>query len=585
MTSPRTLSKTQSLVLFSLLIATGFCISYRVSAQSNARAMGLSTDWSHRHVFFSRPGDMATLLRIRRDPRLLHQMLTHASFGLNPANGLNFHGPDEDIRGLDAKKTDPEHEVDWSVSLGGTNSVLPRSKFPALYSAGAPSCANDFIVFPTNEFGSSTQATIVAYDNLYSAQGAGATPGFCPGTTGPSVRWAYNTGSVIPTSPSLSLDGAKVAFVSKIPGTVHVLTPGTTGNNGASVIVPATPGVGNNAVDAKVALSGGHRVSLSSLFVDYGSDSGYVGDDGGLLHKITGVFNGTPTEVTTGGWPVHVAPGTVLNDPVFALFSGNIFIPDSAGHLSYVRDVGSTIGTCASGGPPCLGFPTLAVSSGSALADGVLIDDSTGRVFTETSANGANAQIVQTDSALGSVVRADVGHADAANPLHDGYFDSNYLNNADPSTGFYYVCGKANNASLHPTLYRIGFNSLGVMNSTPNATTLQLARAAAQCSPITIFLNTTTGIQWLFVSVSTRCGASVLVGGGCIMSFNTSSGIPAAASAFVGERNGTSGIIVDNASSVPQASSVYFTNEGTGPCGDGIATGGCAVKLTQSGLK
>jgi hypothetical protein len=64
--------------------------------------------------------------------------------------------------------------------------------------------------------------------------------------------------------------------------------------------------------------------------------------------------------------------------------------------------------------------------------------------------------------------------------------------------------------------------------------------------------------------------------------------MPAAANAFVMERNGTSGIIIDNVSNVttfPQASNIYFTNEGIGACGDGIATGGCAIKLTQAGLK
>jgi hypothetical protein len=61
--------------------------------------------------------------------------------------------------------------------------------------------------------------------------------------------------------------------------------------------------------------------------------------------------------------------------------------------------------------------------------------------------------------------------------------------------------------------------------------------------------------------------------------------MPTVLFAAVTERNGTSGIIIDNVSVSPQASSIYFTNEGTGACGDGIATGGCAVKLTQAGLK
>jgi hypothetical protein len=75
------------------------------------------------------------------------------------------------------------------------------------------------------------------------------------------------------------------------------------------------------------------------------------------------------------------------------------------------------------------------------------------------------------------------------------------------------------------------------------------------------------------------------------MSLDTTNGMPGGPTpftAFAPQRNGTSGIIIDNVSNVaqfPQASSIYFTNEGTGNCGDGSVNMGCAVKLTQSGLK
>jgi hypothetical protein len=185
-------------------------------------------------------------------------------------------------------------------------------------------------------------------------------------------------------------------------------------------------------------------------------------------------------------------------------------------------------------------------------------------------------------------VRVNVGNADGnvARALHNGAFDNNYLNSV--STGFYWVCGKASNATLDPTLYRIGFNAAGVMNAAADAATLRLARAAGQCSPITEFFNTgsTPNKDWLFVSVSTSCGNTPLFPGGCMMSYDITSGaMPTVQTAAVAELNGTSGMIVDNVSAAAQASSIYFTNQGTGACGDGIATGGCAVKLTQSGLQ
>jgi len=364
-----------------------------------------------------------------------------------------------------------------------------------------------------------------------------------------------------------------------------VLTAGTTGANGTSVTTPVVPGTGNNAVDRSVLLNGAPRVSQSSIFVDYQNDVAYVGDDRGVLHKIAGIFNGTPTEVATGGWPVHVtAAAATLTGPTFDFVSGNIFVADSSGNLSYVRESGSTVGACASGTPPCLGFPVVAVSPGTAIMDSPVVDFVTQRVFTETAASGTSAQIIQADTALGNVVKVNVGQQDAAHPLHSGSFDNNYLNNV--STGFYYVCGKST-GNTDPSLYRIGFNASGLMNSAPDAASLRLARAAAECSPITEIFNSGSNPQkdWLFVSVSTRCGNTAVLPNGCMMSYDITNGMPTVLFAAVLERNGASGIIIDNVSPAAQASSIYFTDEGTGACGDGIATGGCAVKLTQAGLK
>jgi hypothetical protein len=585
----------QGLAIICIFTAAAFFSSHRVVAQSGPARLGLPHDWSHRHVVFSSTQDIPLLLKIRQDPRILHQWLRHNAMGSSGANVASIQQPADEFQTREVnpemEEADaPEKEVDWSVTLGGVNSILPRNQYPAKYTfdiTAPPSCVNDYVVFPTNHVGvANQQATIVAFNHLYSTQGAAG--GFC-NQNGPSVKWSYNTGGLIRSSPVLSLDGTKVAWVARINGIVHVLTVGTTGNNGASVTAPVTPGAGNNAVDTRVTLNGGPRVTQSSLFVDYTTDVGYVGDDRGVLHKITGVFNGTPAEVTTGGWPISVSfGGAALNNPVFDSTSKNIFVTDGSGRLSYVRETGSAVGTCViSGAPPCLGFPVLPISSGGAIMDAPVVDFVTERVFTETAASGTNSQIVQTDAALGNVVKVNVGQQDAAHPLHSGAFDNNYFNNV--STGFYYVCGKAA-ASTNSTLYRIGFNASGVMNAAPDATTRRLARAAAECSPITEVFNTGSNPRkdWLFVAVSTRCGASVLIGGGCIMSFDATAGMPAAANAFVMERNGTSGIIIDNVSNVttfPQASNIYFTNEGIGACGDGIATGGCAIKLTQAGLK
>ena len=103
----------------------------------------------------------------------------------------------------------------------------------------APSCANDFVVFPINAAGGSAQPNIAAFNNLYSGT-AGAT-GICNSRTVPpahtdtagsaTVFFSYNVskiGGAVTTSPVISFDatGSKIAFVESIagqPAHFHVL--------------------------------------------------------------------------------------------------------------------------------------------------------------------------------------------------------------------------------------------------------------------------------------------------------------------------------------------------------------------------
>jgi hypothetical protein len=96
---------------------------------------------------------------------------------------------------------------DWSVNLGN-NAKVGSGQYPAKFSFSAnasPSCANDFVTFNTGLPGSTSQASILAFNQLYK-------PPTCIGNV-PSVLWAFNTGGTITRSPVLSYDGSQVAFV------------------------------------------------------------------------------------------------------------------------------------------------------------------------------------------------------------------------------------------------------------------------------------------------------------------------------------------------------------------------------------
>ena len=470
---------------------------------------------------------------------------------------------------------------------------------------------------------------LIAYNQLYSTQGSAG--GLC-NQNGPSVMWSYQTAAAgtgsASTSPVLSLDGTKVAWVetSASGAVLHVLKwKSGQGAAGASAPAPdqtlasgaawSTCAAGNSCV-ASVAFSGSPQSTRSAPYYDYGADALYVGDNSGTLHKFTGIFNGSPAEVTTG-WPIVVHSGSfVLTGAVYDTTSGNVFVGDSGGRLSFVREVGSTVGACVSGSPPCLGAQSQ--SLGGAVVDAPIVDGTTGRVLafegTDTTTRGA---VFQFDTGLttASLRRVSIGSGTtgagyAQSYIYAGTFDEAYFDSAD-GTGHLYVCGKVlqgNGRFDSPALHRITM-SAGVMNTTSDGFITLTVISGEECSPVTEIVNGST--EWLFFSAGNNGGFPSGAGAcptatpnGCLMSLNLTAlgstwpptAVTAAYPAPAGPtdpttgttKSSTSGIVIDNVSAAAQASSLYFsyTNGAVAaaPC-NGTNSGGCAVKLTQSGLQ
>ena len=98
---------------------------------------------------------------------------------------------------------------DWSETQG-LNGTTGLGEFPATYTTGGTSCS-DFAIFNTGLAASSSQANVIAFNNLYAS---------CPGS--PTTYWAYNTGATAtsPTSVALSVDGTQIALVQNVPDPV-----------------------------------------------------------------------------------------------------------------------------------------------------------------------------------------------------------------------------------------------------------------------------------------------------------------------------------------------------------------------------
>ena len=119
---------------------------------------------------------------------------------------------------------------------------------------------------------------------------------------------AGDTIAAFANSTHATLATAATATAAGRAATVHAET---------AVLPGVAPTVANGSYRActapcmtTIAFNGTPNDTNSSpyyVFSGPDADAIFVGDSTGKLHKFTGVFNGTPAEVTTGGFPVTAA--------------------------------------------------------------------------------------------------------------------------------------------------------------------------------------------------------------------------------------------------------------------------------------
>ena len=571
----------------------------------------LTTDWSHRHLVFSNPKSLMKRIQLSSNPRYVQQWIRR---------NAEKQGDRDEWRWRRAPENPKLLHGDWSMDMGA-GATLGAGMYPAKYSFDATSatCAidgsgnslpsPDFVVYTTGLAGSTTQPTIAALTNLYSS---------CPtvGLSFPSWYWAFNTGAgAVVTSPVLSGDGSQVAFIQNIAGAANLVilrwkaydnsftsvttptgeTPSDYYNSGAGCTAPCQTIIAfSTATGGAVAPD-----TRSSPFYDYAHDALYVGDDGGFLHKFTGVFKGTPTEVvsTTGAniWPANVFSSYPLRSPVFDDGTNKVFVCDRDGYLNRVD---ATIGSGTGG----IVVTSKLADFGSGSDDAPLVDSSTGNVYVfvrgdlEGGGSPSNyAGVFQfpsnfSMSSPGTEAVVSSNNTLPVSAFYAGDFDNAYYNSAD-GTGNMYVC--STNAGLN-ALWQIPIKS-GVMQTPVPGPTLTTANVA--CSPVTEFFNVNntngglnpSGTDLIFLSVAGSAQTNSAINCpfnslGCVMSFDITTPGPTQTVGATYATGGTSGIIMDNSSTIPGASQVYFTPLADQQCTTSRGTGGCAIQASQSGL-
>ena len=571
--------------------------------------LGYPQDWSSRHLLM--PGMRAedVLAAGERDPRHVYNMVMR-----QVAVDHFRHREHRDRRGM---------KIDWAVSL--ENGYVPQNQFPAKYQFDvvADSCNSDYIVFGLFVT-SGTQANLVGINNLYT----GATPACNSGS--PWVAFAYDTvtqmGGQIKTSPALSTDGTKVAFVESTSGAsyFHVLvlpnpipTPPTQAGTVLSPLIPTTCTTTTTAgCMTTLTIQTSATNSNSSPWVDYDADTAYVGADNGLLYKITPVFGGgAPALVSDpSNWPVTVSTNpynTVLTAPVVDDTSGLIFLGDGEGYLYSVKlaspaktySAQQTIGWVYDGTTDGSG------GAGTGIVDPPIVvtdpaNPTTDQVFAFTGCSivpgigGAVSQLAAnfTTGATTSSNTVDLGSASGngdctGKNVHAGAFDNAFWLNGSTS-GHMIACGfvQSGGAPAEPQMYMFPFAS-NVITSTGDSTFLIDTTTGDECSPLTEFYNGTTDRLFFGVGSTTD---GFLESSTITTSLTTPICTGAPTSSCVTSPSalgGTSGIVIDNQLS-NGGTNIYFSTLAPGSVNGqqcnvsgGAANPYCAVKLTQSALQ
>jgi hypothetical protein len=439
--------------------------------------------------------------------------------------------------------------------------------------------------------------------------------------------WSYDitaAGGRIATSPALSIDGTKIAFVETGSGTTahfHVLAPRSGDGVAANLQTVTSPlqitsGFAANAPVAGtvtdlplVPSSGTASDTLSSPFVDYVNDVAYIGNDSGTLFRVINVFctlaactgGGSPAPSLDTTWNGTGALATgcpgALTGPVVA-GTGNIFVGCSDGTLYGFTPAGVAI----SGSP-------LTVGSGGSTGGIVappLVDVVNGFLYVvagNSSGTGTPSVLVQASTASFTTpvpVVATLGAGGHFN-LHAPTFNEAYFTGTFNGTvsnvqgtvngGTTSTTGSTSNWQIYEwadsgvagspaTLYGVGFNSSHAMTPGPASNFIQITGSTdAEFSPLTQLLNGSTDQLFVSALLAATSPPNTIVYN--LTDFtpglfpNTFPLLSGPAGATATEGSGTTGMVVDNVGTQAQASSIYF----------GALVANTAVKLTQSGLQ
>jgi hypothetical protein len=286
--------------------------------------------------------------------------------------------------------------------------------------------------------------------------------------------------------------------------------------------------------------------TTSSPWVDYASDTAYLGANDGKIYKITGVFKGTPT-LAGAPWPVLVNTNRHLTPPVLDARLGLLMVGADDGNLYQINTATGVLAV------------PLIVGAGPhhGIVGTPIVDVTNGTTFVVSANDGTSGVLVEADTAtLTELAKARIGLASASGTSVDLFqpaFSDSYF--TDPSTGVVRLCGTGD-ADITPFQYAFGFTGR-TMQATAAFSQQLLTSTKARCTAWTEVFNPNIGVggtDFFFFGLTQDCTAPGNgLPDGCVVA--RSSDTVLTKSTLPG---GPSGIVVDNVSTAGQASSIYL---------------------------